>query len=253
MPGDTTWTFREGTEEDLVRGRKSGIVLALLFVVAWTPGEASFHFMQIERVIAGVCGDVSQQAIQLRMRSGGQNLVSQGLLRAWDATGANPVIVINFGTDVAVASGGSRVLSQSAAFEIAQDPATDFTLSSVIPPSYLAAGSLTFESDGGVIYWRLSWGGTAYTGSHALSATNDANGDASPAFPTPIPWWSDQAIVFPGTASALSTTNAADYVVSVATADFTNNAGITSAVVSGSCIFGDRFETAGAHAWTTSP
>src|SRR5438552_28664 len=34
-------------------------------------------------------------------------------------------------------------------------------MANLIPASYFAAGSLTWESDGGIIYWRLSWGGTA--------------------------------------------------------------------------------------------
>jgi hypothetical protein len=237
-----------------VRGRKSGIALALLFVAAQSPAAASFHFMQVEKVMGGVCGDTSQQAIQLRMRSSNQNLVSQGRILVRDAAGANPITLIDFGSNVTNHGAGVRVLSQSAAFEAAQDPTTDFTLTSVIPASYLPAGSLTFESDepGPITYWRLSWGGAGYTGSTTQSATNGATNTA-PVFPTPLPWWNDRAIVFPGAAGATSTNNAADYIVSVATADFTNNGGTTNAVVSNSCVFGDRFETAGTHAWTVGP
>ena len=40
---------------------------------------------QIEQVIGGVQGDVSQQAVQLRMRAGGQNQMQFSRLLAYDA------------------------------------------------------------------------------------------------------------------------------------------------------------------------
>jgi hypothetical protein len=43
----------------------------------------------------------------------------------------------------------------------------------LIPASYFAAGSLMWESDSGIVYWRLSWGGAAYTGP---CTGNTANG-----------------------------------------------------------------------------
>ena len=46
-----------------------------------SPAFASFHLMKIEEAIGGVGGDTSQQAIQLRMRFGGQNLVGSAQAR----------------------------------------------------------------------------------------------------------------------------------------------------------------------------
>ena len=63
-------------------GRRSslGIGLAVVVALGAPAARASFHLMQIEQALGGVCGDTSAQAIaqaiQLRMRSGGQNLVS---------------------------------------------------------------------------------------------------------------------------------------------------------------------------------
>jgi hypothetical protein len=133
---------------------------------AAAPAQASFHFMQIEQVIGGVNGDVSAQAIQLRMRSPSQRFVSQARIRAWDATGSNPVLILDFAQDVANGQIGDRVLVVSSNFDQTTDPPVvpDFLMTNPIPPSYLAAGSLTFESDTGLVYWRLSWGGAAYTG-----------------------------------------------------------------------------------------
>ena len=58
--------------------------------------SASSHFMQIEQVIGGVNGDTSAQAIQLRLRYPGDIDLQLSRIRAWDADGANPVILIDF-------------------------------------------------------------------------------------------------------------------------------------------------------------
>ncbi len=180
--------------------------------------EATFHFMQIEQVIGAVNGDTAAQAIQLRMRSGGQHLMSQSRLRAWDAAGANPVLLVNITTDLAGPSfTGDRILIATAAFAATTTPAasSDYIMAP-IPASYLAAGSLTFEDDFGTIYWRLSWGGTDYTGSNTGSITNDANGNFGPPFAGPLPSLNCHALRFPGAATALSVSNNTDYAVTSA-------------------------------------
>lgn len=194
--------------------------------------HASFHFMQIEQVIGGVSGDTSAQAIQLRMRLSGQNLVHQARIRAWDAAGANPVLIIDMTTDVPVGNMGSRVLIASSSFPAHTTPTAvpNFTMTNTIPPSYLAAGSLTFESDGGTIYWRLSWGGSAYTGSNLGDVTNDPNGNFGPPWPNALPSTGTQALHFTGSASAASNNNAADYALTSGAAVFTNNAGASFTV-----------------------
>lgn len=226
---------------------------AHLFMVAALlslPAEATFHAMQIERVIGGICGDVNQQAIQLRMRVADQNLVSGARLRAWDAAGANPVVVVDFGANVTNGSGGSRVLSESVAFGTGQDPAEDFFLTALIPASYLRAGRLTFESDGGTIYWSLAWGGALYTGTNTGNTFNDADGNFSPVFPGPLPWTTGRALFFDGAFGDMSTNNAADYALTAAEAVFTNNAGANGTVTD--CLFGDGFETAGTTGWSAT-
>ena len=57
--------------------------------------------MQISQVIGGVNGDTSAQAIELRMRSPGQNILSLApKLVVVDATGSNPITLITFSADV---------------------------------------------------------------------------------------------------------------------------------------------------------
>ncbi len=228
------------------------IVSGLLAVglLSWlaAPAAATFHLMQIEQVIGGVCGQVGQQAIQLRMRSSFQNLVAGTRLVARDAAGNNPVILITFPGNVSNSAGGARILSTTSAFTAAgSGPTPDFTLTNPIPASYLLAGKLTFEDSFGGIYWGLAWGGAGYTGTNTGTLDNDADGNFNPPFGEPLDWTTGRALRFPGSSTAASTNNAADYVLTAAEATFTSNDGSTGSVAE--CLFGDGFETNGLHAW----
>jgi hypothetical protein len=210
--------------------------LALVLASA-ASSEASFHFMQIEQVIGGVNGDSSAQAIQLRMRANGQNLLNTGVpngpakLVSYDAAGLNPVTLISFGSNVSNSTAGSRVLITTSNFANYTSPAltSDFTMGQSIAASRLAAGRLTFENNLGVVYWSLAWGGGGYTGSTTGAVDNDSNGDYGKlAFA--LPGSGLNAVLFTGAASALSTTNSADYALSDP-ATFINNAGTQFTVV----------------------
>jgi len=213
------------------------VVLAGVVFIGVVPGtaHATFHLMQIERVIAGVDGDDSVQAIQLRMRGSFQNLVQGSRLVAWDATGSNPVVIITPASSVPNHGAGVTILIASAGFAGATaPPATpDFTMTNPIPASYFAAGSLTFENSAGtIIYWRLSWGGAGYTGGTKGSVTNDADGEFGPPFAGPLPSVDTRALRFLGAGTAMSTANSTDYALTAGDAVFTNNAGTTFTVQS---------------------
>ncbi len=199
-------------------------------VTATAAGD--FDLMQIEQVIGGVNGDTSAQAIQLRMRQGFQCLVSEARLRVHDAAGQNPILLIDITTDVSGCNIGDRVLITSAGFaDFLDNPiAADFTLTNLIPESYLAAGSLTFEDDFGTIYWRLSWGGDNYTGPNDGSLINDDDGDFGPPWPGVLPSDGLQALQFQGAATAPSTSNENDYNLTEGAAVFTNNNGDSATV-----------------------
>ena len=202
-------------------------------LLASSPGFTvpnTFHLMQIEQVIGGVQGDTTLQAIQLRMRLFGQNEVSFARLRAWDANGANPVMIVDMTTDVPNPAAGSRVLVSTAAFAAAFGPTPDFVMTNPIPPSYLPAGKLTWEDDSGIVYWSLAWGGAGYTGTNTGTTDNDADGNFNPPFPLALPSTTNQSVLFPGAFNAPSTNNAADYILNPNNAIFTNNAGQTGSV-----------------------
>ncbi|HEX8312477.1 MAG TPA: PEP-CTERM sorting domain-containing protein [Chthoniobacteraceae bacterium] len=207
--------------------------VALSLQLACIHADASFHFMQIEQIVGGIQGDPSAQAIQLRMRSGGQNIVSASRLRAFDAAGLNPVLLLNIGSNVSSGTAGANVLLTTAAFNTRMSAvpgfATDFTLTNAIPASYLNGGKVTFEDDNGGVLWAVAFGN--YTGTNTGLTDNDANGDFGAPFASPLPTATAQGIRFTGTASALSTTNSADYAFTPDPAVVRNNAGNSFSVV----------------------
>ena len=229
----------------MLQGWKGLAASAVLVVVFAGETRATFHLMQIEQVIGGVNGDPTMQAIQLRMRSAFQNFVGPSRVRAWDASGANPVLVIDMNHDVTNGQSGDRVLIVSANLAQATNPVVvgDFVMSNLIPESYLAAGSLTFESDTGLVYWRLSWGGAGYTGATTGLTDND-NDPGSPAnfgppFAGPLPSTTLQGLRFTGAANAFSTSNSADYALTSGAAVLTNNARNSFTVVAPVAVPGD--------------
>jgi len=229
---------RLGSPNPSVSNRRPWLLIAICGVALQEPALASFHFMQIEQVIGGVNGDAAAQAIQLRMRVNEQNRVSIGRLYARDAAGANPVLLIDFTTDVSVSSLGSRVLAATAQFATYTEPVVepDFVLLSPIPSAYLAAGSLTFENDDGtLLVWRLSWGGSGYSGSTTGAFTNDDDGEFGPPFAGSLPSDGLSALRFQGASTAKSTSNLADYLVTDGEAVFTNNAGQAFTVIPLNC------------------
>lgn len=207
---------------------------ALALSALATSAPAAFHVMQIEQIIGGLNGDVTAQAIQLRMRSGGQSFVGSGRLRAWDINGANPVLLVDMTTSVANGSTGDTVLIASTSFNSIMTAAygasyvKDFTLTNLIPANYLTGGKVTFESDGGFIYWSLAFGNYAGT-----NTSGDATNDADSNFGAPtiaLPTNSLTGVRFTGAATALSTTNVADYAITADPATVKNNARTSYAV-----------------------
>lgn len=198
-------------------------------LLATAQAQGSFHLMQIEQVIGGVQGDVSQQAVQLRMRAGGQNQMQFSRLLAYDANGANPVLLIDFDTAVPSGNAGDRVLVTTFNFASRQNVAVDFMGAAPIPAAYFSGGRLSFEGDAGQVVYSLCWGN--YAGPNTGSTDNDDDGQFGPCVPGSLPSAGTVALRFGGAATDLGTTNAADFAPSAAPAVFTNNNGSASAVV----------------------
>ncbi|MBS0197319.1 MAG: hypothetical protein JSR77_11225 [Planctomycetes bacterium] len=187
--------------------------------------SASFHIMQIEKIMLGYDGDPTVQAVQLRMRSSFQNQVQFSRIVARNATGGGAIVVCDMNAPVSGTALGARVLIATSNFAGKTTPAAapNFTITNLVPSSYLAGGRLTFEDDFGTIYWSVSWG--SYTGSQTGSITNDSDGNFGPGVAGAFPITGTTALKFTGSASAASTTNAANYAYETSNVVFTNNAG----------------------------
>lgn len=220
-------------------GSTTRIAVFILAALLCVPAYALHHLMQIETVIGSVNGDTAAQAIQLRMRSGTQNLLSGSKLKCYDAAGANPVVLFDFNSSVSNGSTGDTVLLTTAAFDALTTPecVSDFTLTNRIPDSYFPAGRVTFEEDDGSVLWALAWGDGAYTGSTTGNDDNDADGNFGAAFGQAL----IDSVKYPQAAApfhltlaatALSTTNVADYEVAE-DGSVTNNDGDSFAVDGG--------------------
>jgi Calx-beta domain-containing protein len=210
-----------------------GLITLLGVLALQSTAHATFHLMQIEQIIGSVDGDATVQAIQLRMRAAGQNFVSGGKLVVFDAAGLNPITIVDPTTNVTNGAVGDHVLIASANFASHTVPPAmaDFIMTNLIPASYFAAGSLCWESNAGTIMWRLSWGGASYTGSNLGSTFNDMDGNFGPPFGSPLPSSGITAVQFQGPATALSTNNAADYLLTSGPVVFINNAGTSFTVM----------------------
>lgn len=188
---------------------------------------AAFHVMQIEEIIGALNGNTSAQAIQLRLRGAGQTQVQSARVIARDAAGLNPILLLDMTTPVANGTTGDNVLLASSAFNTIMTSvygasyASDFTLANLIPASYLSGGKVTFEDDGGTIYWSTAFGN--YTGTNLGSTQNDPDGNFG-APTSALPTNSRQGIRFPGAAAAASTTNFNDYALTADPATVRNNA-----------------------------
>jgi hypothetical protein len=226
------------------------IVAALALISLASTVQGNFHIMQVEEIIGGINGDASAQAIQLRMRTTGQTVLSSASVWAADANGANRTLLLNIAGNVTNGTIiGDRILLTTAAFNNAMilggnaGFTGDFLLTTAIPASFLSAGKLTFEADGGTtstpgtVYWSVAWGGASYLGDNIGNAQNDADtffgdnlGHPAP-FGSALPTSSRQGVLFSGAASAPSTNNAADYTLSANPATVTKNSRVAFTVV----------------------
>jgi hypothetical protein len=176
------------------------------------PGVRTFHFMQIEQIIAGVDdrprpGDPAPHAHHQPEYSS-----RKGRLIAWDAAGLNPVILDTMKTNVTFGIPEPRAACDLLVRREPQ-PADHAGLHPRQPdPGLLPAGGIDhvrgrLRDD---LLARLV-GGASYTETRQARPRNDLDGNFGPAFADPLPSGSGQALRINKAANALSTNNAADY------------------------------------------
>ena len=201
-------------------------IVALAALLLPRPAFAAFHLMEIEQVIGGVNGDTTAQAVQIRFRAAGQNIVAPNArLVVRDGAGLNPVTLVAFTLPNPTNNAAcARILSTTAAFNSKTTPTAipDYTMAA-IPASYLPAGSLTFEAVGtSAVLWRVSWGSYPAL-QQTVDLTNDGDGTTAPAFAGPLPSAGPQSLRFTPACGTISSNTAAQYALSAGQAVFSNN------------------------------
>ncbi len=218
------------------------LLVAAFLGLAKPAARAGFHLIEVEQVVAGLNGEPTALAIQLRLRSSGQTLfgsVAAVRIRLWDSTGANPITIGSISSNFGSGTLGSRILFTSPAFNAAMASvpgfSSDFTLSNVpSTATYLAAGKITFEqTSNGSVLWSLAWGGSGYTGTNTgltvAGGGNDTDGNYGAPFGSALVTTGRGLLYQNGTNA--STANSTDYTFTSGVATLTKNSGTSFVVV----------------------
>ncbi len=117
---------------------------ALLALFLPASARATFHLMEINKVLTSFNGDPTIQAVELRMLAGGQNLVSTASIKSYDAAG---VLLATHGTFAAsLPAGGAltdrKVLCATSGFATTFGITPDLVITAGLP---LATGQISFE------------------------------------------------------------------------------------------------------------
>lgn len=124
------------------------LAVALISVVCLpVPALASFHLIEINKILTSHNGDPAIQAVELRMLSGGQNLLTNLSIRSYDAAGVLLATHGTFGgsTPAAGAVADRKLLCATAGFAALFGITPDLVITPGLP---LSTGQVSFETVG---------------------------------------------------------------------------------------------------------
>jgi hypothetical protein len=109
--------------------------------------DGAFHLIEVNKVLVGLDGDASIQAVELRMITSGENFVSGGFIQTYDASGSAVATLGTFTADLP-ASGAlpdRKILCATTAFQTTFGITADLTIS---PGLAVGTGQVAFEKIG---------------------------------------------------------------------------------------------------------
>ena len=121
---------------------------ALVSSLAPSPAHATFHLMQITKVMAGFEGDEAIEAVEMEMLADGQNLVDNTFLRVYNAAGVPGATLGTFNGNIAVGLTGRKVLFATMKFKQRFGITPDLQIS---PGIVKTTGQVAFEAVGCVV------------------------------------------------------------------------------------------------------
>lgn len=110
-----------------------------------TGSTQAFHLVEVNKLMVGYNGNLAIQAVELKMITAGENLVSGGFLAVYDSLGNSVATLGTFGANVPNGSAGDRILCATAAFASAFSITPDLVISPGIP---MVTGQVSFEKIG---------------------------------------------------------------------------------------------------------
>jgi hypothetical protein len=116
--------------------RHCGLASVCILIIALALPRASpavFHLAVIDEIMTSYDGDPNVQFVEIRMLAGSQQLVSDTVLGAFDASGSFIGDVLIVPGDVANGGAGVRWVMGTAAFQAASGLAPDFSMSAGLP------------------------------------------------------------------------------------------------------------------------
>ncbi len=120
-------------------------VTILLLAAPAPPARASFHLIEINKILTSHNGDATVQAVELRMQAGGQNLVSGLAIRSYDAAGVLLATHGTFGGSLPLsgAVADRKILCATSGFATTFGITPDLVITPGLP---LATGQVSFET-----------------------------------------------------------------------------------------------------------
>jgi hypothetical protein len=122
-------------------------LVALLLVVVANTARASFHLIEVNKVLPSYNGDTAIQAIELRMQAGGQNFVSGLRIQTYNAAGSPVATLGTFSANLPAAGAVAdrRILCATTGFATQFGITPDLVISAGVPAG---TGQASFEIPG---------------------------------------------------------------------------------------------------------
>src|SRR5213593_1198065 len=125
-----------------------GVLLAVLVPV---PGQAVYHFANIDEIMSGLGYDSTAQYVEIRMLMGGQGSVAHSRLTAFSCDGSTHAILLEVPNDVCPAIAGGRWTMGT----------TSWAAATGVTPDFIFPATPAFANACGMICWGAPGSGLA--------------------------------------------------------------------------------------------
>jgi hypothetical protein len=137
---------RTGSLSSLTLG--AALALSLLAAgrsAADTASPQAFHLNEIDKILVGYNGDMTIQAVEIKMITSGENFVSGMSIAVYDSTGTLVANLGTFGSSVPNGAAGDRILCATEGFQEAFSITPDLLIDPGLP---MVTGQVSFETPG---------------------------------------------------------------------------------------------------------